>query len=300
MTTFRIANAPCSWGVIENTAGDRTGYRQVLDEMEQCGYVGTELGDWGFMPTDPVQLKSELDAHGLQLLGSWVSVRLYDAAYHKKGVEAAVKTARLMAEVGGDQCFVIIGDDHSTVPDRTNHSGRIVPAYGLDEAGWAVYAEGAMAVADAVKRETGLRSIIHHHGATYVETPDEIEHFLSITDPDLVGLCFDTGHFALGGGVAEQGVRAFRDRIWHMHFKDFDRTVVEQGIENRWDYQAMIGQGVFPELGKGHVDFTAVLAALDEIDYEGWIVVEQDVLPGMGTPLDSAQRNREFLRELGH
>jgi inosose dehydratase len=47
------------------------------------------------------------------------------------------------------------------------------------------------------------------------------------------------------------------------------------------------------------VDFPGVLKALQDIRYAGWIVVEQDVLPGMGTPKESAQRNREYLRSIG-
>ncbi len=293
---IKIANAPCSWGVIENTEGERFGYKDVLTQMEAAGYVGTELGDWGFMPTDPARLSNELNAHHLQLLGSWVSVRLYDEAYHQRGVEQAVKTAALMAEVGGPGCFVIIGDDHSTVPDRSNFSGRIQPEHALDDAGWDVYTAGAMRVAEAVKKETGLRSLIHHHGATYVETPDEIARFLELTDPTLVGLCFDTGHCALGGGDPVEILKKHSDRIWHVHFKDFDPDVVEQAKTAGWDYQAMIGKGLFPELGKGIVDFKAVSQALTDLKYDGWIVVEQDVLPGMGTPAESARRNREYLK----
>ena len=297
---IRIANAPCSWGVIENTAGDRSGYKKVLVEMEQTGYAGTELGDWGFMPTDPQELKAELDRHQLTLLGSWVSVRLYDAAYHSKGVEAAVRTARLMAEVAGEDCFVIIGDDHSTVPDRSNFSGRIREEHRLDGSGWQVYLDGASKVAEAVKRETGLRSIIHHHGATYVETPYEIDYFLNNTDPELLGLCFDTGHYALGGGDPVPDLNRIYDRVWHVHFKDFNPDVVQQAVHHNWSYQQMIGQGVFPELGKGTVDFAGVLSFLEEKDYSGWIVVEQDVLPGMGTPMQSAANNRDFLKNLGY
>ena len=74
----RIANAPCSWGVIEGIEGERSGYRQVIDEMQETGYAGTELGDWGFMPTNPDQLRRELEDHGLELVGSWVSVNLED------------------------------------------------------------------------------------------------------------------------------------------------------------------------------------------------------------------------------
>lgn len=295
---IQVANAPCSWGVIENTEGERYGYQDVLSQMQEAGYAGTELGDWGFMPTDPDHLRTELEKYALQLLGSWVSVRLYDEAYHDKGIALAVKTAKLMAQVGGSDCFVIIGDDHSTVPVRSNNSGRILPAHALDEAGWDIYTKGALRVAEAVKKETGLRSLIHHHGATYVETPEEITYFLDHTDANLIGLCFDTGHCALGGGDPVEVLKQHHDRIWHVHFKDFDPSVVEQAKSAGWDYQAMIGQGLFPELGKGSVDFDSVLSTLHSLGYQDWIVVEQDVLPGMGTPKDSAARNRDFLKAM--
>jgi inosose dehydratase len=296
---IRVANAPCSWGVIENTPGERGGYALVLDEMKETGYIGTELGDWGFMPTAPAELKAELKRRRLALLASWVSVRLYDADHHEPGVEAAVRTARLLAEVAGPDSIIVIGDDHSSISERHDNAGRIRPEHGLDDAGWDLYVAGASRVALAVKRETGLRSVIHHHGSTYVETPSEIEIFLERSDPELIGLCFDTGHYALGGGDPVEGIRRYAGRIWHVHFKDFDPSVLARADDEGWGYQQLIGQGAFSELGKGAVDFPAVLSALREIGYTGWIVVEQDVLPGMGSPRDSAARNREYLQSIG-
>ena len=296
---IRIANAPCSWGVIENTPGSRSGYALFLHEMQETGYAGTELGDWGFMPTDPAILKAELAAHELTLLASWVSVRLYDAAYHEAGIQAAVRTARLLAEVGGPECLIVIGDDHSTVPLRHDKTGRIQPEDGLDEAGWDIYTSGAMRVAEAVKQETGLRSVVHHHGATYVETPAEIETFLSRTDPDLIGLCLDTGHYALGGGDPVLGIQKHADRILHVHFKDFNPAVLAQADANGWGYQQLIAQGMFNELGTGSVDFPAILNALKEMNYNNWIVVEQDMWPGLGNAKQNAARNRAYLRTLG-
>ncbi len=297
---IRIANAPCSWGVIENTAGQRTGYRHVLQEMQQTGYEGTELGDWGFMPTRPELLKSELERYRLQLIGSWVTVRLYDRGAHEKGVAHAVRVAELMAEAAGEDCFVIIGDDHSTVDARTRHAGRITAGQMLDEPGWQVYIDGLLRVAEAVRRSTGLRSVIHHHGATYVETPGEIRYVLERTDPDLLGLCFDTGHYALGGGDPSKDLTDLYDRIWHVHFKDFDPSVVQAASREGWGYQEMIGQGVFPELGRGRVDFPSIVQKLDALGYDRWIVVEQDVLPGMGAPAASAAQNRAYLKRLGY
>lgn len=296
---IKVANAPCSWGVIENTEGERKTYLDVINEMSAAGYVGTELGDWGFMPTDPQILIPQLEERNLHMIGSWVTVRLYDAAYHQAGIEQAVKTARLLAAVGGTDNFIIIGDDHSTIPLRHDHSGRITPEMILDDAGWESYAAGAMKVAAAVKESTGLRSLIHHHGATYVETEAEIDKFLSLTDPDLINMVFDTGHCMLGQADPVSVLKKHAGRIKHVHFKDFDPNVVANADANGWGYQQMIGQGVFPELGKGAVDFPAVYAALQEIGYNGWIVVEQDVLPGMGSPAESAQRNRDYLKSIG-
>jgi inosose dehydratase len=296
---IRVANAPCSWGVIEGVAGERGGYAQVLDEMRAAGYEGTELGDWGFMPTDPAALRSELDRRGLQLLASWVSVALHDAARHATSEAEAVRTARLLAEVGGPQCLIVLGNDPYADPARTLNAGRITAELGMSEAQWRTFTEGANRIARAVRRETGLRTAFHHHIGTWVETPEETDRLLRETDPEVLGLCFDTGHYRFGGGDPLQGLARHADRIWHVHFKDHAPAVAEHTRREGLGGVEAVGLGVFCELGRGDVDFPAVLAQLGERGYDGWVVVEQDVLPGMGSPLESARRNREYLRSIG-
>jgi inosose dehydratase len=298
-TQISVGNAPCSWGVIENVSGERGGYAVVLDEMQQTGFAGTELGDWGFMPTDPQVLRQELKARNLSLLASWVTVRLHDQSLLAESEAAAVRTARLLAEVGGPNTLIVLGNDPYTDPMRTKYAGRITPEQGMNEALWEVFTAGANQVAQAVKRETGLRTVFHHHIGTWVETPEETAKFLSLTDPKLVGLCFDTGHYRFGGGDPVAGLRRHADRVWHVHFKDHDPRVAEQSRLNDWDGVEAVGHGVFCELGRGDVDFPAVVQVLKDIGYTGWIVVEQDVLPGMGTPKESAQRNRDYLHSIG-
>ena len=296
---IQVANAPCSWGVIENVEGDRGGYARVIDEIQQTGYQGTELGDWGFMPTDPDLLRSELAARKLKLLASWVSVHLHDAALHAQSEADCVRTARLLAEVGGADNFIVLGNDPYTDPVRTLNSGRILPEHGMSEAQWHVFAEGANRVARAVKRETGLRTIFHHHIGTWIETPAETARLLSMTDPEVLGLRFDTGHYRFGGGDPLTGLQQHADRIWHVHFKDHEPNVAAQSRIHGWDGVQSVEHGVFCELGKGDVNFPAVLAELRKLGYQGWIVAEQDVLPGMGSPKESAQRNRAYLRSIG-
>jgi inosose dehydratase len=297
---MKVANAPCSWGVLEfDLEGEAAGYAQVLDEMAETGYAGTELGDWGFMPTDPDMLKAELARRNLTMLGAFVPVALKDEAAHAAGAETAVRTAKLLAAVGGETPFIVLADDNGSVPERTQNAGRITPEMGLSEAEWQTYARGAEHVARAVKEATGLRTVFHHHCAGYVETPAEMEKLLSLTDPNLLGLVFDTGHYRFAGGDPVQAIRDYADRIWHMHFKDCQPEIAAQSRAEEWDYFKSVNNGVFCELGKGEVDFTAVKAALEEIGFEDWIVVEQDVLPGMGSPKESAARNRQFLRQIG-
>ena len=81
---IKIANAPCSWGVLEfDLDGKAAGFEQVLDEIRETGYQGTELGDWGFMPTVPAELKKELDKRSLSMVGAFVPVFLKDRSKHQ-------------------------------------------------------------------------------------------------------------------------------------------------------------------------------------------------------------------------
>jgi inosose dehydratase len=298
---IKVANAPCSWGVLEfdGLEGEAAGYAQVLDEMRETGYDGTELGDWGFMPIDPAALKDELARRKLTMLGAFVPVALANPDDHDRGVKAAVRTAHLLSAVGGRDPFIVLADDNVTDPMRTQNAGRVTPEMGLTADQWRTYTAGAEKVARAVREETGLRTVFHHHCAGFVETPAEVQTFLELTDPELIGLCFDTGHYRFGGGDPLAGLRRHAGRIWHVHFKDCQPEVAARSRAERWDYLKALHHGVFCELGKGDVDFPAVLRALREMGYEGWIVVEQDVLPGMGRPKESAKRNRLYLSNIG-
>jgi inosose dehydratase len=297
---IKVANAPCSWGVLEfDLEGEAAGYAQVLDEILETGYEGTELGDWGFMPIEPTQLRQEIHSRRLTLLGAFVPVMLQDPEAHATGIEAAVRTARLMAEVEGDRPFIVLADANGKIPERTQNAGRILPEHSLNESEWQIFAEGTGRVAEVVKKETGLRTVFHHHCAGYIERPEEIDRLLQLTDPALLGLCFDTGHYRFGGRDPVAGLQAHKDRIWHVHFKDCHPEIAERSRAEKWDYFTSVRNGIFCELGKGDVDFPRIKAELETMGYDGWIVVEQDVLPGMGKPKESARRNREYLAGIG-
>ncbi|RRQ49153.1 xylose isomerase [Maribacter algicola] len=299
---IKIANAPCSWGALEfdlEKKSEAIGFAQVLDEIKETGYTGTELGDWGFMPTDPKMLREEIQKRNLELLGAFVPVALADRAAHEEGIKTALKVAELMHSAGYNTAFIVLADDNASNRQRTENAGRITPEMGLSQAQWKIFAEGAEKLAKAVKDNYGLRTVFHHHCAGYVETPEEIDTLLSLTNPELLGLCLDMGHYAFGGGDPLKALDKYAQRIWHVHFKDFDPNAAKRSQEVGGDYFDALSKGVFSELGKGNVNFKGIVERLKAIGYDDWIVVEQDILPGMGAPKKSAQANRRYINKLG-
>jgi inosose dehydratase len=304
MKKLLVGNAPCSWGSLEHQNSSQViPYNQMLDELVETGYTGTELGDWGYMPTYAAVLGAELRRRNLVMLGAYVPVAMKDPAAHAPGVAAAVRTARLLAAVATTPApFLVLADDNGEDPVRTKMAGRITPELGLSAEAWKVFAGGANKIAREVFEQTGLLTVLHHHCAGYVETPDEIATFLELTDPRYMGLVFDVGHYYHGTGSEDCDVTAaldrFADRVWYVHLKDLDPSVAKRCREEEWDYFTAMRNGIYPELGKGCVDFPAMLRWLSAHDYQGYMLVEQDILPGMGTPKESALRCREYMRSV--
>jgi inosose dehydratase len=195
--------------------------------------------------------------------------------------------------------LVVLADANGADPVRVRNAGRIGPEHGLSDEDWLAFAEGAEAIASAVRDETGLRTVFHHHCAGFVETPAETERLMETTDPGLLGLCLDTGHWALGGGDPLEALRTYGERIWHVHFKEYHADVHQEMRANDWDYFEGLGNRVFYRLGTGDIDFPAIVEKLKATGYEGWVVAEDELPPGDGCPEEAARADREYLRKLG-
>lgn len=296
---IRIASAPVNWGIYEFEGIEpKYPYSQVLDDIVATGYTGLELGPWGYLPTDPSQLRQELQKRGLQLLSAFVPVRLVDASSHEAGVAEALKVGKLLAALGAK--FVVLADDNGKIPELVQQAGKTKGSR-LSQAQWDVFAAGVNRVAKAIHDELGLSVAFHHHGAGYVETPEEVRNLMQRTIPELVGLCLDTGHWHLGGGDAVEAIKEYGTRVRYLHLKDFDPKVQRQMVEKNLNYFQALEAGIYCELGKGEVDFPAVLKAMEQLGYDGWAVVEQDILSDdRDYPTQASRRNREYLRSLGY
>jgi inosose dehydratase len=299
VSAIRVSNAPCSYGAFEITVGvlpNVPGPETVLAATAAAGYEGTELGPPGYLG-DRSNLRARLDEHGLELVGGYIPVRFSEPEHWDSDLAAMSGTLDLFDAGGGAAARPVLADAGS--PARLAAPGRAAadPSIGLDDPGWARLADGVARAAE-LARARGFEPTFHHHTATYVEAPWEIERLLELTD---VGLVLDTGHLALGGGDPVQALRDWRGRIDHVHVKDYSRAILDSVLADRSDMPEAWRRGVFCELGTGDVDLAAFFAALEASGYSGWLVVEQDRIPAPDEdPKDAIEaqaRNRRWLRE---
>jgi len=294
---IKVGNAPVSWGVMEVADwGEQIPYRQVLDEIMEAGYAGTELGPYGYFPTEPDELMPELSARGLQLVASFVPVPLAHRARHEAGYQEAMKVAGLLAQSGAR--LIVLADEMSEA--RMAVSGRVDEARdGMSEQQW----EGAARILSRISeacRELGLSAVFHHHAGTFIETPNEIARLCENTDPGLLGLCLDTGHYFFGGGDPVDAVRLYGSRIRHLHLKDVQLPVLEAARRDGVGFLEAVRRGVFCELGEGAVDLKKVIGDITGAGYSDWAIVEQDVDTRNidVKPFESARRSRQYLQNV--
>lgn len=293
---IKIGTAPVSWGIMEIEGwGEQQSFDSVLDEMQQAGYSGTELGPYDYFPTDPQKLKDELGARGLGLVAAFVPIPLADASRHEAGFAEAIRTADLLAAGGAK--LIVLADEMNK--HRMSIAGRVDSSRdGMTDSQWES-AAAILAKVSAACHERGLDVVFHHHAGTFIETPDEIEHLCDIVDPNLLGLCLDTGHYFYGGGDPVEAAKKYASRIRHLHLKDVRPPVLEEVRRDKVDFVEAVRRDVFCELGEGAVDFSQVISVLQTAGFDGWAIVEQDTdatRPEV-KPFESAIRSRRYLRE---
>lgn len=295
-----VAAAPVSWGVMERLEPPADyPFPRVLDEISHAGYAGTELGPYGFLPTEPSRLKNELEQRGLTLCSAFVAMHLGDRAAHEAGFAHVARTAELICRVG---CRVLILSDEVT-PERLATAGRSAEAAKLSwtPAQWEA-AQQAICQVLALCRAMGLEVAFHHHVGTHVETPEEIKRLFSLLPPEELKLCLDTGHCVYGGGDPVDELERYAPRVRCVHLKDVDAARLEEARRQRLNFYDAVRHGVYVPLGQGRVNFSRVLQLLRQHKFDGWVVAEQDVLPGghgAATALANAIAGRAFLRTLG-
>ncbi|SRR5579883_2407067 len=294
MMNIKIGSAPDSWGVWFPSDPRQTPWNRYLDEVAAAGYEWTELGPYGYLPTDLPTLRAELDRRGLKVSATVAISHLEDPAAWPDLERQVLGGGELLATLGA-RFLVLIDDTYSNL-----FTGRSTRPSRLDADEWKRLIEVTHRMAELVRDRFGLQLVQHPHAETHIEYEDQIEAFLEQTDPQLVGLCLDTGHHAYRGGDPVAFFRRHHARIPYLHLKSVDGAKQKWVEREQIPFAIAVGNDMFCEPSQGVVDFAAFRDALQEVGYNGWATVEQDMYPApFDKPLPIARRSREYLRSIG-
>jgi len=285
---LRIAAAPISWGVCEVPGwGHVLEAPTVLSEMTTLGLSATEFGPPGYLPRDPRELRELLAPYGITAIGGFLALALH--------VEpAAARTAaRASAEL-----FAAAGAEVLVLAAATGVDGYDARPQ-LDERQWCTLLATAAGIRD-IAAEYGLRTVLHPHVGTLVETEDEVERLLADSDLDL---CLDTGHLLIGGTDPVALARRHTDRIGHIHLKDVRADLADRVRSGALEYSAAVRDGLYVPLGEGDVDIEALVRRMHAAGYRGWYVIEQDTALApddtAAGPSRDTERSLRRLEEIG-
>lgn len=290
MKDVRVGIAPMGW-IHDDLRGWGPAFSgtQVMAQMAEAGYAGTEMSR--AFPQDPTAVRAFLAEYHLVLAGAnrWTNLtheRLHDEEMRLafKHIDFCREAGALVANVaeGGKSLHWDIRGPRPTVAPLTDDEWvRLV--LGLNNLGG--YASSV-----------GMTLCMHPHGGTPIETEDEIDRLLALTDNDTVGYCLDTGHIAYGGGDPVRVIRKWKQRIRHIHAKDIRTEVLAQVRAGRQSFHEAVQMNLFCTPGAGSLDWEAIFAELSE--YEGWLIVEAEQDPAVYHPFSVAQSARGFIRKV--
>ncbi|WP_053142975.1 TIM barrel protein [Erwinia billingiae] len=303
--SYSIANAPCSWGVDDPKNPFLPPWNKVLTEAREAGYRSIELGPWGYLPTDPVALKQALESHQLSLVAGTLFDDLMSEANFSKMVELTHAICANLQKVPVSSADSDVPPPYLVIIDfgdaeRARCAGQSDRAKRLPEADWQRMVANIRELSRIAWQEYGVRPVIHPHAGGFIEFGDEIDRIASDIPAAEAGLCLDTGHLYYAGLDPVTWLRKYADRIDYLHFKDVNKAVFETAIKQQQDFFSACAAGVMCPLGSGDVDYPAVRALLAELDWQGWITIEQERDPrDVAGSLKDVTASLHYLRSVG-
>ena len=284
--------APIGWcnDDMPELGGENT-FRQIVSEMALAGFTGCEIGNK--YPSDPVELKRELDLRGMRIASRWFSSFILTQPIEQVEADFA-KELDFLAAVGAnrinvsEQSWSIQGQTETPILENRRHI--------MNDEEWKRFCDGLNRLG-RIAKDRGFKLCFHHHMGTVVQTAEETDRMLANTDPDLVYLCYDTGHFTFAGEDPLSVLKKYVGRVGHVHLKDMRADVVSRVKPEGWSFLSAVRNGAFTVPGDGCVDFDPIFELLSKAGYEGWLLVEAEQDPALANPLEYAMKARAYIRE---
>ena len=241
-----------------------------VGKVAAWGYDGVEVAIRDPALVDPAELQRLVS--GLDLIvpaigtgQAWgeegLSLTSDDESVRSQAIERIRSHVPLAASL---DAMIILGLIRGMTPEGQTHHQSMV------------YLVEAIRECADVAAETGVRFALepmNRYETDLVHTVADGLDLIERVGAENFGLLLDTFHMNIEEPSIEDSIRSCGDRIFHVHVAD----------SNRW------------HPGAGHLDFSSILATLQEVGYDGFISGEFMPVPD---PETAAERSIAFLREL--
>lgn len=287
----KLGIAPIAWtnDDMPELGGENT-FEQCVSEMALAGFTGSEVGNK--YPKDTEVLKKALNLRGINIASAWFSSFLTTKPLEDTVIEF-IKHRDFLNAMGA-KVIVVSEQGHSIQGMMDTPVLSKKPHFTEEE--WNKLAKGLEELGKLAAQK-GMKIVYHHHMGTGVQTLEEIDKLMEITDPNLVYLLFDTGHLTFSNVNPEVVLKKYINRIKHVHLKDIRKEVLATVKSEEMSFLNAVKAGVFTVPGDGMIDYGPLFKILDENNYEGWFVVEAEQDPAKANPLEYAIKARKFITE---
>ncbi|MCL6269650.1 myo-inosose-2 dehydratase [Sansalvadorimonas sp. 2012CJ34-2] len=290
MSNVKLGINPLTWTNDDMPSlGAETPLETCLAESREAGFAGVELGNK--FPRKAEVLKPILAEFDRELVSGWYSAELLTRSVEAE-IEAVQDHLALLKACGCPVMVVCEVTDCIHGAMETPLTRR--PVMAAEK--WEEFGKRMTEFGDYLK-EQGVHLAYHHHMGTVVQTEEEVNKLMEVTDPS-VGLLLDTGHLTFAGGDPVRCAAKWGDRIVHVHTKDVRAEVLDDCLNRDLPFLKSVLQGVFTVPGDGSVDYNAVLAEMKKVDYHGWLVVEAEQDPAIAHPLTYATMGYKNLKAI--
>ena len=288
----KIGIAPIAWTEDDMPEmGADNSFKQTISEIALTGYVGTEIGCQ--FPHNPKILNEEFGRRGLSAITAWISTYLNEQPLWWNE-RAYIDHLHFLKAIGAT--IINTSDQSFSIQHQWDTPLKFKKKLNDDE--WEVLTKGLDHLGK-IATDYGMHMVYHHHMTTTVQTTEEIDRMLAMTNPKYVNIIYDTGHLTFSGEDPIEILKKHHDRVKHVHLKNVRKSAMEKCYREEKSFLRSIPEGVFTVPGdpEGCVDFETVFKLLDEYNYEGWLVVEAEQDPAIANPLDYARMARAYVKE---
>jgi sugar phosphate isomerase/epimerase len=261
------------WGLGSNLWNSFPGttFLDILDVMRDTGFIGLRLTQFPqILKTYNItarQMHDEASKRGCQIVTISFNGPAQDPARRAEMVTNARAAMEFLREFGAKHLVVFS-------PNRQN---------GASPGAFQAMCEGFNELGRAAG-EMGFRAGLHNHIGQMVQTPEEVDRCMKLTDPKLFYFSPDTAHLHLAGCDVAKTLERYRDRLMLADYKDAKRPASQGDTFDR--------NTIF-DLGDGDVDFPACHRVLKAAHFQDWLIVDLDI--AREGPRKSYERSGQYV-----